>query len=157
MSTQMICKEMLLDNEAKNVTPEAKPRKKRGRPRRDSSQEVSPSQFVLAKVPRTPATINIPESTEQVSQYIPRSSPKREHISTEVKKDHLFIKGIKLEKNLFKGRWEISEINTNKGSFAVGSEQNNRLSQQVMQKMTLYLKSLFESDLEEFLSSEESE
>src|SRR5690606_21539325 len=70
---------------------------------------------------------------------------------TEVKNDHLLIKGMQVTKNMKTGAWEFGEIETNQGTFALGPIHNERMNQKMLQTLALYLKDIFEEDLKEFL------
>jgi hypothetical protein len=102
-----------------------------------------------------PAQHNIlPES---VLQDPNRGSPPRELPNHDIKKDHLFIRGISLTKNLQKGTWEISLIETNQGKFQVGPEQNDQIDSKEISLLVDSLRSIFEGDLQVFLKNEKSE
>lgn len=73
---------------------------------------------------------------------------------TEVKTDHLFIKDMKLSKDFKSGSWVISEVNTNQGIFELGPNQNERINQDMIRNLALYLRELFEEDLKTFINEE---
>lgn len=71
-----------------------------------------------------------------------------------IKKDHLLIKGIKINKNMTSGEWEVSLVETNKGNFGTGQEQTKRIDQKQVRALVSHLKNVFEEDLKAFLEEE---
>ena len=79
----------------------------------------------------------------------PRSLPE-----TEVKNDHLLVKGINLCKNSQTGEWEVSQVETNHGSFGTGMDQNEQINQTLVRGFVKYLKNIFEDDIQTFINDE---
>lgn len=71
---------------------------------------------------------------------------------TEPKSDHLLIKSIQLSKDMKTGSWFFGEIDTNQGTFALGPEHNAQLNQKMLKDFALYLKDIFEHDLQQYIS-----
>lgn len=66
---------------------------------------------------------------------------------------HLFFKGVFFARDT-QGKWIISKIETNMGTFAMGEIENSRLDSETVQSFMSYLSFTFKEDLEQFLQEE---
>lgn len=68
--------------------------------------------------------------------------------------NNIFIKSIKIDKDIYSGDWYVDTVETNKGTFRLGTTTNGKVDQnQVSIFMDLLKKSVL-PDLEMFLEEE---
>jgi len=97
-------------------------------------------------------------STQDVKELNVGDFKKQPIISSDrtAKNDHLHIHKIELVKNTTNGAWEIGEVKTNQGDFALGESHQASLNQEMLRGFAMYLKAVFEEDLLKYLKSEET-
>jgi hypothetical protein len=72
--------------------------------------------------------------------------------------EHLFIKGLGFQKDLSdEGRWSLTKIVSNAGSFQIGPHENARLDAQIVERFCSYVAQTLRPEIEGFLQEEPAE
>lgn len=68
--------------------------------------------------------------------------------------DHIFLKGVTLQKECHNGNWMIVQIETNIGTFAIGNAINEELDQVQVTTLMQHLRDVIMPELDQFLDTE---